>query len=153
MDPPSSTQSASRRRVQKAQYATAGGPLLLSALPRFHPAAYASNNSSLQTTPSSTGASPQPLSPRSQQRADSHRHLAIYHSMLNSQPAGNGEKPPSPKLVPLAGSPGAVTPLELEGDSYLTAGATGAQVDAILREEATRRGDMSPRRQINAGGA
>ena len=77
--------------------------------------------------------------------------------MLNEQPATSGTKPPSPKLVPLAGSPGAVTPLELEGDSYLTAGTNGKQermtVEAIIREEAARRGDLSPCHQISVSGA
>lgn len=58
-------------------------------------------------------------------------------------------KPPSPKLLPL-GSPGIVTPLELEGDGYLSAGVSGSQkerfsVDTYIQKEATRRGDASPR--------
>jgi hypothetical protein len=67
---------------------------------------------------------------------------------------GNKTKPPSPKLMPLAGSPGAVTPLELEGENYLAAGNASQQermaMEAMMREEAQRRGELSPRRQATA---
>ena len=69
--------------------------------------------------------------------------------------AGN-KKPDSPKLQPLAGSPGPVTPLELEGakeGGYLMVGAgvSGATssdaqkdyVDRLIRKE---RGELSPAR-------
>jgi hypothetical protein len=55
------------------------------------------------------------------------------------------------------GSPGPVTPLELEGaDSYLTAGVNtndaASHVDKLIREEALRRGDSSPVRPTSAVG-
>jgi len=70
--------------------------------------------------------------------------------MATSPASALGKKPLSPKLAPLVGSPGPVTPLELDGESYLTAGTSGKKahlgsVDAIIREEAKRRGDLSPR--------
>ena len=65
-------------------------------------------------------------------------------------------KPTSPRLDPLA-SPGAVTPLELEGtDGYLTAGVNpqeaASHVERLIREEASRRGDISPGRTTSVGG-
>lgn len=52
--------------------------------------------------------------------------------------------------MPLAGSPGPVTPLELESDSYLTAGtgiaSTSSQadyVDKLIQDEAARRAESS----------
>ncbi|KAF2670278.1 hypothetical protein BT63DRAFT_413019 [Microthyrium microscopicum] len=153
MDPPPSPHSKSRRRAQKAQY-NAGGTLQMPSLPRFHPANY-SNTSSATTTPVS-GANSNPLSPIGQTRtSDQNRHLSYYHQTLlqqyvardNAAMAVGGKKPPSPKLVPLAGSPGAVTPLELEGENYLTAG--GGSLEAIIREEARRGGDISPRRPMS----
>jgi hypothetical protein len=54
--------------------------------------------------------------------------------------------------MPLAGSPGPVTPLELEADSYLTAGSgattSAAQqeyVDKLIRQEAANRSETSSR--------
>lgn len=65
-------------------------------------------------------------------------------------------KPTSPRLDPLA-SPGAVTPFELEGsDGYLTAGVSPQDatmhVERLIREEANRRGDLSPGRTAAVGG-
>lgn len=65
-------------------------------------------------------------------------------------------KPTSPRLDPLA-SPGAVTPLELEGtDGYLTAGVNAQEaashVERMIRQEASRRGDISPGRATSVGG-
>lgn len=62
----------------------------------------------------------------------------------------------SPKLAPLD-SPGPVTPMELEGaDGYLTAGMragdAAAHVEKLIREEASRRGDVSPGRATSVGG-
>jgi hypothetical protein len=58
--------------------------------------------------------------------------------------------------MPLAGSPGPVTPLELEADNYLTAGsgtlspaAQAEYVDNLIREQAARgrrETNSSPRR-------
>jgi len=57
------------------------------------------------------------------------------------------KKPNSPKIHPLTSS-GPVTPLELEGDSYLTSGGSNKKnqlsIDALIREEARRRGELSP---------
>lgn len=71
-------------------------------------------------------------------------------------PRGLTPKPKSPQLIPM-GSPGPVTPLELEGaDGYLTAGIqtndAASHVDKLIREEARRRGDMSPGRSASVGG-
>lgn len=69
---------------------------------------------------------------------------------MSNGASGSNKKPVSPKLAPLAGSPGPVTPLELDGESYLTAGANGSKsplsVDAIIAQESKRRGELSPRR-------
>lgn len=147
--------SNSRRRVEKAQVAAAGGPLQLPSLPRFHPAMYNSNSnsSSVRTTPSSAGVSPAPapMSPRTQQRAlETHRYMAFYSSVMNQQDFSTLTKPPSPKLAPMPNKPGDVfTPLELEGDSYLSAGSGSAKktAEAMLREEAAR---MSPRPTVSS---
>jgi hypothetical protein len=65
--------------------------------------------------------------------------------------ASGNQKPTSPRLMPMAGSPGPVTPLELEADNYLAAGSSATSgiaqsdyVDQLIREEATRRGNTSP---------
>ena len=66
--------------------------------------------------------------------------------VTRAQSPGGTEKPISPRLEPL-GSPGPVTPLELEGDGgYMLAGARNAAgekghdlVDTLIREEARRR--------------
>jgi hypothetical protein len=59
-------------------------------------------------------------------------------------------KPTSPRLIP-TGSPGPVTPLELEGtDGYLTAGLNKddhvSHVDKLIREEALRRAEVAANR-------
>lgn len=68
---------------------------------------------------------------------------------------GGADKPLSPRLAPL-GSPGPVTPLELEGEEgYMVAGAkreggVGGEVElveSLIRDEARRRG-----RRGSAGG-
>jgi len=115
----------------------------------------------MSTTPNSSSTSPNPpLSPPASARYldPEQRQLSYYHQHLLAQSAvgaaagtsATGKKPVSPKLAPLPGSPGPVTPLELEGDNYLTAGTASAKstlsVDAIIREESKRRGDISPRR-------
>lgn len=129
--------------------------LKLPALPRYHPANFPSGHSSVQTTPDTTSlGSPQaPLSPRAHQRvvSDAQKHLLAYQREMISraQSPGGIDKPMSPRLEPL-GSPGPVTPLELEGDGgYLVAGArhSGSDedkgreelVDQLIREEARRR--------------
>jgi hypothetical protein len=55
------------------------------------------------------------------------------------------------------GSPGPVTPLELEGeDGYLTAGVdttdATSHVDKLIQQEAMRRGEISVGRSISSGG-
>lgn len=70
--------------------------------------------------------------------------------------ARGASKPTSPKLAPLD-SPGPVTPMELEGaEGYLTAGMkhsdAAAHVEKLIREEASRRGEMSPGRATAVGG-
>jgi hypothetical protein len=73
-------------------------------------------------------------------------------SFAHKRSASSTQKPTSPRLMPLAGSPGHVTPLELEAESYLTAGsgatniaAQSDYVDHLILEEAARRADHSPR--------
>ena len=138
----------SGRRINNAS-------LNLPSLPRFHPANYPSANSSLQATPDAPSPNG-PVSPRAHQRmlSDAQKQLYLYQREMVSvaQRAGSpGEKPASPRLVPL-GSPGPVTPLELEGgEGYLVAGAKSSGkvvvaggeadfVEKIIREEAARRG-------------
>ena len=77
----------------------------------------------------------------------------------NRQARNAATKPTSPRLNPLD-SPGPVTPMELEGaDGYLTAGLrashvsdANSHVDQLIREEAHRRGDISPGRATSVGG-
>jgi len=148
MEPPTLPSTQPRRHGPKpTPYGSSpSSQLHLSSLPRFHPANYKSTSSSMAASPSSSVTSP-----------NDQRHLSYYHQHLVAQasmatsPAGAlGKKPLSPKLAPLMGSPGPVTPLELDGDSYMTAGASSkksslASVDAIIREKAKRHGDASPR--------
>ena len=109
--------------------------------------------------------SPQPpASPRTHQRviSDAQKHLLFYQREMISVAARASspaqlEGPQSPRLVPL-GSPGPVTPLELEADEgYLVAGARNGGdaavqseelVEKLIREEAARRpsGNHSPAR-------
>jgi hypothetical protein len=72
------------------------------------------------------------------------------------QARGPAANPSSPRLNPLD-SPGPVTPMELEGaGGYLTAGVpandAAAHVDKLIREEARRRGDISPARATAIAG-
>jgi hypothetical protein len=160
MDAPLPSQSTKppRRKTRKPQTAVHDPALTLSSLPRFHPAAYSSTSSSMSTTPGSKDASPQPLlSPRSSQQrqmSDAQRQIFIFQrEMLNAArgPSNRTLKPDGPKLLPLAGSPGPVTPLELEGEGYLDAGAANGNVDVdkLIRDEAKRRGEISPRRHVH----
>lgn len=123
--------------------------LRLPALPRFHPANFPSSHSSSQTTPDDEGAARVPLSPRTHQRmfSQAQKQLLIYQReavAMARVTSPLGEKPLSPRLVPL-GSPGPVTPLELEAETeYLTAGMKNVSVtgvpskdliDALLQQE------------------
>lgn len=143
---------------------TSSASLRLPSLPRFHPANFESRQSSAAGTPATGPNSPQPpLSPRTQQRQYSDAQKQLYFSYQQQLVAASrttkpqqGPKPTSPRLIPM-GSPGPVTPLELEGaDGYLTAGVNtndaASHVDMLIREEAKRRGDISPGRPTSVGG-
>lgn len=118
------------RRVHES---TKPGVLTLPSLPRFHPANFPSQGSSPSNTPLSGPNSPQPpVSPRSQQKhySEAQKQLFSYQREMLSNITSRAsrtasKKPVSPRLIPL-GSPGPITPLELEGENggdYLTAGA------------------------------
>nr|POF04464.1 hypothetical protein CFP56_55945 [Quercus suber] len=138
-----------QRRLQNA-------PMRLPSLPRFHPANYPSAQSSTQTSPDAVAHSPQaPLSPRSHQHmySDAQRQLFMHQREMVSAASRDHAthhtgKPAGPRLAPM-GSPGPVTPLELEGEeSYLVAGARSAAakhsgstdefVDKLIRDEVKR---------------
>ena len=150
----SSPQSSLLRRLDR-QLSHENSPQLPN-LPRFHPANFPSSQSSLAVAPSSSINSPQPpMSPRSQQRqiSEAQKQLYAYQREVLSRPVSWQStliKPASPRLAPCA-SPGAVTPLELEGENYLVAGSTSPNkmqpdyVDKLIREEAARLGDIQPR--------
>jgi len=83
----------------------------------------------------------------------------VTHKRQSFNP--NNPNPTSPKLMPLAGSPGPVTPLELEveAESYLTAGsgaATQAEraeyVERVIREqvEGMKHGSVSPGGRVHS---
>jgi hypothetical protein len=153
--------SPSEKCRRRPKPANAASQLHLTSLPRFHPANYNnSTSSSMDTTPNSLSPNPS-LSPRTTVRyfdPDQRQQLSYYHQHLlaqstmgtNSTSANtSGKKPSSPKLVPITGSPGPVTPLELEGDNYIVAGTKSSPtVDSVLREDAKRRGDST--RRINS---
>ncbi|KAF1985157.1 hypothetical protein K402DRAFT_300358, partial [Aulographum hederae CBS 113979] len=141
----------SRRRAHRQS--SMNNNLKLPSLPRFHPANFPSQHSSMATTPTSGGASPQPpMSPRTQQRQHSEAQMQLYSHqreiLAAAVRASARTKPPSPQLMPLAGSPGPVTPLELEGQSggYFMTGTTPGTsqaeqqdyVERLIREEAQR---------------
>ncbi|KAF2122774.1 hypothetical protein BDV96DRAFT_639342 [Lophiotrema nucula] len=138
--------------------------LRLPSLPRFHPANFpSSQNSSAAVTPRTGPNSPQPpLSPRAyhQQYSEAQRQMfALQRELMSGQPRqarAPGAKPTSPRLIPM-GSPGPVTPLELEtAEGYLTAGVSStdaaSHVDKLIREEARRRGETSPGHSTSVGG-
>ncbi|KAF2648124.1 hypothetical protein K491DRAFT_613377 [Lophiostoma macrostomum CBS 122681] len=145
------------------QHSGSAAALRLPSLPRFHPANFPSQNSSTAATPITGPNSPQPpVSPRANQKqySDAQRQMYLYQRELLANAArqarGPSAKPTSPRLIPL-GSPGPVTPLELEGaEGYLTAGVNThdaqAHVDKLIRDEARRRGDVSPGRPTSVGG-
>ncbi|KAF2005697.1 hypothetical protein P154DRAFT_414890, partial [Amniculicola lignicola CBS 123094] len=137
--------------------------LRLPSLPRFHPANFPSGQSSAAATPGTGPGSPQPpLSPRTYQKkySDAQRQMYLYQRDLAAsnarQARSSHAKPTSPRLNPM-GSPGPVTPLELEGaDGYLTSGMNSAEaashVDKLIKEEARRRGENSSGRPTSVGG-
>lgn len=142
------SQSNGRRKMANS--------LRLPSLPRFHPANYPSAHSSTQNTPDSVDSVHGPLSPRTHQRLynDAQKHLFLYHSQnLAAARAASplGEKPLSPRLAPL-GSPGPVTPFELEAEEYLAVGAKRSLqpgvshqevVDKLIREDIRRNSNKS----------
>jgi hypothetical protein len=113
----------------------------------------------MQSTPEDGPSNP-PVSPRAHQRiySDAQKHLLMYQQQsVAARTGGKAEdRPVSPRLAPL-GSPGPVTPLELEQkEGYLLAGAhqTGAGehadlVDRLIREESRRNNARSA--QANNG--
>jgi hypothetical protein len=156
--------SQAPRRPGPRPYQTGSGTassLRLPSLPRFHPANFPSQNSSYASTPMSGPNSPQPpMSPRAHQRqyVEAQRQMLNYHRELlasGSRSHRSTPKPSSPRLCP-TGSPGPVTPLELEdAGGYLAAGVTSndaaSRVDKLILEEAKRRGELSAQR-TSAGG-
>ncbi|KAF2028814.1 hypothetical protein EK21DRAFT_68935 [Setomelanomma holmii] len=151
------SQARRRPEMNSRQSSNAPGHLRLPSLPRFHPANFASQNSSQAATPVTGPNSPNtPSSPRSasNRQYEVQRQMYAYQQQLlaNTSRPGRGPgsvKPTSPRLAPLA-SPGAVTPLELgDANSYLTAGVNPSDasrhVEQLIRNEA-RRGDYSPGR-------
>lgn len=99
----------------------------------------------MQSTPDGTSPQP-PISPRAHQRLYSDAQKQLYFNQREfltaavraSSPNAAG-KPISPRLQPL-GSPGPVTPLELERDEgYLVAGARGKTAEATPSEELVER--------------
>jgi hypothetical protein len=161
--------SQARRRpgLNSRASSNAPGHLRLPSLPRFHPANFASSqSSSLAATPVTGPNSPQgPLSPASgnhNRQHEAQRQMYIYQQQLlantSRQVRGpSGAKPTSPRLAPMA-SPGAVTPWELEdAGGYLTAGVNAADaashVEKLIRTEARRRGEYSSGRSTYVGGS
>ena len=109
----------------------------LPALPRFHPANFpSSHGGSAKATPEFDADASARTSPRSHQRGsnDSHKQrLAYYQHELLAGTSLRTSSPAGPHLMP-TGSPGPVTPLELEADGgYLVAGARGSSHDASGR--------------------
>lgn len=108
------------------------------------------------------------MSPRAQQRyySDAQRHLYMYQrdtlaAAARTRSPGRSDKPVSPRLAPL-GSPGPVTPLELEGqEGYMVAGVRSASkdtstaeelVERLIAEERVRRhASRSPQRSASRG--
>ncbi|KAJ8611637.1 hypothetical protein MRB53_037861 [Persea americana] len=128
--------------------------LKLGSLPRYHPSKYHSPSHSNQGTPHGFEHLGAPLSPRSHQRtiSDAQRQLFAFQRDAVASARANSpldEKPEGPRLVPLCGSPGPVTPLELEAEmEYLSAGikrsninTTASQqelVETLIQEEVRR---------------
>lgn len=146
---PRSTHSRQGNNTRRANT----NSLKLPSLPRFHPANYPSGHSSIQNTPDSNASPQPPMSPRAHHRmySDAQKQLFMYHreniAAARASSPGREGKPVSPRLAPL-GSPGPVTPLELEREGgYLVAGAnqtskpdgtTDELVDRLIREESRR---------------
>lgn len=139
-------------RLQKPHHHSAqrAQNLHLPGLPRFHPANFPDSPTAI--SPLSAVDSPQPptISPRQQYRQVSdaqQRHHYLYPRELAaySRPGGSPlsassglrtSRPNSPRLDPL-GSPGPVTPFELEdGEGYLSSTSRPAEeLSAMNKEE------------------
>ncbi|KXT00692.1 hypothetical protein AC578_8253 [Pseudocercospora eumusae] len=116
-----------RKNTNNQRPAVSASPLRLPSLPRFHPANYPSSNNTTPDVNSHASSPHAPISPPAHQRMYSDAQKQLYFNqreMLNATlKASSPGKPDSPRLAPL-GSPGPVTPLELERDEgYLIAGA------------------------------
>lgn len=113
--------SFQRSPSSKQQRRQFGHNLTLPGLPRFHPANFASSgHSSVANTPGTNPNSPHgPASPGMHQKmyAEAQRQVQAYQrDLFPRSPSSTtfpAERPDSPRLQPL-GSPGPVTPLELE---------------------------------------
>ncbi|PSK35967.1 hypothetical protein C1H76_3568 [Elsinoe australis] len=117
-----------------------GNNLMLPGLPRFHPANYPSSHSSIANTPASGPNSPHaPSSPGMQQnlRGESQRQMYAYQRETFTRTPSSQflERPDSPRLQPL-GSPGPVTPLELEtNEGYLSVSKSPARPSTADQSE------------------
>lgn len=156
LSPPQQRQMHSRTNNSQRRAPTHS--LKLPSLPRFHPANFPSSHSSLQSTPDGQSSPQPPISPRriysdaQRQLYFNQREIMITAATRGSSP-GRAGKPTSPRLHPL-GSPGPVTPLELEGEEgYLLAGARNSAqestapeelVERLIREEARRSRNANP---------
>ena len=155
--------SYARRRPQ--MQSNPSSTLHLPSLPRFHPANFPSQGSSVAGTPTSgPNTPPVPVSPRSAQKHSSEAQRALYlyqRELLAKEARASllppGQKPESPRLDPL-GSPGPVTPLELEeqqGGDYLAAGAVKRkkeEMDKYMRDDTKRYGEFTAKRSVSSVG-
>ncbi|CAK4032012.1 Hypothetical predicted protein [Lecanosticta acicola] len=156
---PPSPQRPMHSRTGSNQRRPPANSLKLPSLPRFHPANFPSAHSSVQNTPDGTTSPQPPVSPRAHQRMYSDAQKQLYFNqreMLSAavRSPNSADKPISPRLHPL-GSPGPVTPLELEGDEgYLLAGARSSVantsaapeelIEKLIREETRRHRSGNP---------
>lgn len=157
-------------RPSKPEQSKSGGSLRIPGLPRYHPSNYPSTDSDYLYTSVTGGVnSPQPQQRQGGEAAkhphSHHRELYTLGGRPHSRSSSTGSyskfRPVSPRLDP-TGSPGPVTPLWLEEqEEYLGAGARSPRssgppglndpsqqerLDRLMREEARRQRDSSPRR-------
>lgn len=121
---------------------------------KYHPANYKNKNPP-QTTPASAAQHARQPSDIKKKLQQYQREMAQQAMMASRFANTSGTKPISPRLLPL-GSPGPVTPMELEESAgYLVAGGGGAHltdsqsemVGRMIRAEEERRrreGTSSP---------
>ena len=121
--------------------------LKLPTLPKYHPANFPPAHSIAVASPESNNSTPpQQISPRQHQRviSDAQRQLFFYQrEMMNAAVRSSTppllDNPVSPRLAPM-GSPGPVTPLELESkDGYLAVGMQSSRQDAVPFDELAER--------------